>query len=289
MPTTGNDSEKTDSPRPVLAIDEVNYLGEAIALVVAKDSYAAEDAAELVLVDYEPLEAVEDLEKALKPNAARTHDYLSNNIAYHSKYESGDVDKVFEEADEKIALEITNQRVAPLPMEPRGVVASYDVGARSLTVWLSTQDPHGARSLIADTLELPENKVRVIAPDVGGGFGAKAALYPEEIAVAYASMRLGRSIKWVETRSENLLSMTHGRGQKQYVEAAVSRDGLVRGLKIKIVSDCGAYNTSTGWSNPSSTMQLAPGQYDLSAFRFGSASRFHQQGSAGFLQGRGSS
>ena len=267
MPTTGNDSEKTDSPRPVLAIDEVNYLGEAIALVVAKDLYAAEDAAELVMVDYEPLEAVEDLEKALKPNAARTHDYLSNNIAYHSKYESGDVDKVFEEADEKISLEITNQRVAPLPMEPRGVVASFDVGARSLTVWLSTQDPHGARSLIADTLDLPENKVRVIAPDVGGGFGAKAALYPEEIVVAYASMRLGRSIKWVETRSENLLSMTHGRGQKQYIEAAVSRDGLVRGLKIKIVSDCGAYNTSTGWSNPSSTMQLAPGQYDLAAFR----------------------
>jgi len=267
MPTTGNDSEKTDTPRPVLAIDEVNYLGEAIALVVAKDPYTAEDAAELVQIDYEPLEAVEDPEKALEPNATKIHDYLSSNIAYHSKYESGDVDKVFEEADHKIALQIVNQRVAPLPMEPRGVVANYDIGSRSLTVWMSTQDPHGARSQIADILELPENKVRVIAPDVGGGFGAKAALYPEEIVVAYASITLGRPVKWVETRSENLLSMTHGRGQKQYIEAAVSRDGLLRGLKIKIVSDCGAYNTSTGWSNPASTMQLAPGQYDLAAFR----------------------
>jgi len=267
MPTTGNDSEKTDTPRPVLAIDEVNYLGEAIALVVAKDPYTAEDAAELVQIDYEPLEAVEDPEKALEPSATKIHDYLSSNIAYHSKYESGDVDKVFEEADHKIALQIVNQRVAPLPMEPRGVVANYDIGSRSLTVWMSTQDPHGARSQIADILELPENKVRVIAPDVGGGFGAKAALYPEEIVVAYASITLGRPVKWVETRSENLLSMTHGRGQKQYIEAAVSRDGLLRGLKIKIVSDCGAYNTSTGWSNPASTMQLAPGQYDLAAFR----------------------
>jgi len=267
MPTTGNDSEKTDSPRPILAIDEVNYLGEAIALIVAKDPYTAEDAAELVQVDYEPLEAVEDFEKALEPDAARTHDYLKSNIAYHSKYESGDVDKVFEEADEKIALEIINQRIAPLPMEPRGVVASYDPGSKSLTIWLSTQDPHGVRSQVADILSIPENRVRVIAPDVGGGFGAKAALYPEELAVAYASMTLARPIKWVETRSENLLSMTHARGQKQYIEAAVSRDGLLRGLKIKIVSDCGAYNTSTGWANPSSTMQLAPGQYALTAFR----------------------
>ncbi len=267
MPTTGNDGEKKDSPRPVLAFDEANYLGEAIALVVAQNQYAAEDAAELVQVNCEPLEVVEDFEKALEPISPRTHDYLPDNIAYHSKYEMGEVDKVFDQADQTISLRITNQRIAPLPMEPRGVVASYDVGYNSLTVWLSTQDPHGVRSLIADTLGLPENKVRVIAPDVGGGFGAKASLYPEEIAVASASMVLRRPVKWIETRSENLLSMTHGRGQNQYIEAAVSRDGRVNGLKIRIVSDCGAYNTSTGWMNPLSTMQLAPGQYDLLAFR----------------------
>jgi len=267
MPTAGNDSEKRDSPRPVLALDEVNYLGEMIALVVAKNQYAAEDASELVQVDYEPLDVVEDLEKAMEPNAPRTHDYLPDNIAYHSKYEMGEVDRVFEQADQKISLRITNQRVAPLPMEPRGVAASYDIGNNALTVWLSTQDPHGVRSLIADILGLPENKVRVIAPDVGGGFGAKAALYPEEIAVAYASMVLHKPVKWIETRSENLLSMTHGRGQDQYVEAAVSREGRISGLKIRIVSDCGAYNTSTGWMNPLATMQLSPGQYDLLAFR----------------------
>lgn len=267
MPTAGNDGEKKDSPRPVLAVDEANYLGEAIALVVAQNQYAAEDAAELVQIDYEPLEAIEDFERALESSATRTHDYLPDNVAYRSIYEMGDVDKVFELAGQKISLEITNQRVAPLPMEPRGVAASFDAGNNSLTVWLSTQDPHGARSLIADILGLPENKVRVIAPDVGGGFGAKASIYPEEIAVAYSSMLLGRPIKWIETRSENLLSMTHGRGQKQFVEAAISRDGRVSGLKIKIVSDCGAYNTSTGWMNPLSTMQLAPGQYDISAFR----------------------
>ena len=267
MPTAGNDAEKKDSPRPVLAVHEVNYVGEAVAVVIAEDAYAAEDILELIEVEYEPLPAVTGMDEALKPGSARVHDYLPDNLAYHTMNRYGDVERVFGEADEIVRLKLTNQRIAAIPLESRGVLASYDSGTQVVTVRLSTQDPHGIRLTLAQTLKLPETRVHVIAPDVGGGFGAKFSSYPEEMVVAYASMVADRPVRWIESRRENLLSMTHARGQEQYVEAAVRRrDGRLLGLKVKIVSDGGAYNTASGWSNPYWTAMIAPGCYDVQAY-----------------------
>ncbi len=268
LPTAGDDSEKKDSPRPALPTDEVNYVGEAVLAIIAENPNAARDAGELVEIDYEPMVAVEDIERALEPNSPKVHDYLPDNVAYHTTYERGEVNNVFEQADEVIECKFVNQRIAPLPLEPRGVIASYDAGSDALTIWISTQDPHGIRSAIADVLKMPDNKVRVIAPDVGGGFGAKSLAYPEEMVISYASTLLHRPLKWIESRSENLMSMTHGRGQKQKVRAAVSRDGKLLGLDVTIISDAGAYSTPGGWSNPYFTGLMAPNAYDLAAYRF---------------------
>lgn len=266
MPTVDEEPEKKATPRPVLASKDVNYAGEAVALLLAESRYAAEDAVELVEVEYEPLDAVHDVEAAMKGGAPKAHDYLPNNVSYHFVYENGDVEGAFKQADEVIKVELVNQRIHPLPLEPRGVIASYDSGNDELTVWLSTQDPRGLRDSIADILNLPDSKVRLIAPDVGGGFGCKAGVYPEDVAVSYACMRAGRPVKWVESRRENLLTTTHGRGQKQYAELAVRRDGRILGLKIKIISDAGAYTTGANTEIPDLTYKMGTGVYDIAAY-----------------------
>jgi carbon-monoxide dehydrogenase large subunit len=267
MPTIDDEPEKKATPRPVLAIEEVNYVGEPLAVVLAEDVYSAEDAAEMIDVRYEPLEVVEDSESALKPDSPRVHDYLENNVAYHVVHEVGDVEKAFREADEVIKVEFLNQRVAPVSLEPRGIIASHDVGNDALTIWASIQDPHGYRSSIADILNIHESRIRLIVPEVGGAFGAKIAPYPEDVAVAYASMKLKRPIKWIESRRENLLATTHGRGQKQYAEIAVKRDGRILALKVKIIADCGAYNNYSTVEIPETTYKMVPGAYDIAAYR----------------------
>jgi carbon-monoxide dehydrogenase large subunit len=267
LPTVEESEEAKSTPRPALVIDEARYQGEAIAVVIAKDPYTAEDAAELVQVEYEPLPVVLDVEEAMKPTSPKAHSYVKDNIAYHSVYEAGDIETAFKNADRVITLELVNQRVAPVPLEPRGVLASYDSGSQILTVWVSSQDPHGLRDAIADILGLPQSRVRVIAPDVGGAFGSKISVYPEDVVVCYAAIKLGRPVKWVEKRRENLLTTTHGRGQKQHIEVAVKKDGRILGLKIKIISDSGAYNTPGALDNPTMTTLMAPGVYDIKAYR----------------------
>ena len=267
MPTVEDEPETIATPRPVLASKEVNYAGEAVALLLAESKYAAEDAVELVEVEYEPLEPVHDLEAAMKAESAKVHDYAPSNVSYHFVYESGDVEGAFRQADEVVKVDLVNQRIHPLPLEPRGVIASYDPGNDLLTIWLSTQDPHGMRDSIADVLNVPASKVRLIAPDVGGGFGCKGSMYPEDVAVSYASMHVGRPVKWVESRRENLLTTIHGRGQKQHAELAVRRDGRILGLKIKIVSDAGAYTTGLNVEIPKLTYKMGTGVYDIAAYR----------------------
>jgi aerobic carbon-monoxide dehydrogenase large subunit len=244
-----------------LAAGVVSYVGEAVAVVVAEDAYSAEDGAELVSVEYDSLPAVMDPEAALKEGSPKVHGYLPNNVGAHVSFEAGNVSKAFKNADDVIKVKLYNQRLSPTPMEPRGTVAQFDEGAGSLTVYLSTQDPHGARDELAEILSMKPDEVRVIAPDVGGGFGGKAGVYPEDPVVCFAARALRRPVKWAETRRENLLTMKHGRGQVQFVELAMSRDGRIRGLKVRLIVDGGAYGAQGEMADI--TLKMGPGVYDI--------------------------
>ena len=244
-----------------LAAETVNYVGEAVAVVIAEDAYSAEDGAELVSVEYDSLPAVIDPEAALKPGSPKVHDYLADNVASRTSFSAGDVEKAFKRADDVIKVKLYNQRLSPTPMEPRGIVAQFDEGTGSLTVFLSTQDPHGARDELAELLSMEPESVRVVAPDVGGAFGGKAGIYPEDPVVSFAARSLRRPVKWVETRRENLLTMKHGRGQVQFAELAMSRDGRIRGLKVRIIVEGGAYGGEGEMA--SITLRMVPGVYDI--------------------------
>jgi aerobic carbon-monoxide dehydrogenase large subunit len=244
-----------------LAAEKVNYVGEALAVVIAEDAYSAEDGAELVSVEYDSLPAVIDPEAALKPGSPKVHDYLPDNVSSRTTSSAGDVEKAFKRADDVIKVKLYNQRLSPTPMEPRGIVAQFDEGTGSLTVFLSTQDPHGARDELAELLSMKPESVRVVAPDVGGAFGGKAGIYPEDPVISFAARSLRRPVKWVETRRENLLTMKHGRGQVQFAELAMSRDGRIRGLKVRIIVEGGAYGGEGEMA--SITLGMVPGVYDI--------------------------
>ena len=261
-------SEKLQSPpRPALAVSSVKYVGQPVALLVGSDPFIAEDALDLIEVDYEPFPAVVDPEAAMEPNSPKVHQELRDNIAYHATLEGGDLETAFAKADHIFHFTLANQRVAAAALEPRGVVANYNPGEETLTVWTSTQAPYDVRTELAKLLNLPENRVRVIAPDVGGGFGSKISLYPEEALVAFASVKLQKPVKWIESRRENFLATSHGRGQKHYVEVAVMEDGRILALKTRITADIGAYNTWETPYVPEMTLKMLVGCYNLEAYR----------------------
>jgi aerobic carbon-monoxide dehydrogenase large subunit len=252
--------------RPVLANDEVCFVGEPIVFVVADTRYQAEDALENIKVDFEPLPVIIDPEFALKDESPKSHSGMKTNLAVVDTVTVGDVDSAFSKAAKVVKLDLLNQRLSPAPMEPRSVIANFDSGTQMLNVWISTQGPFQTRSDLAKFFDFPENRVRVYAPDVGGGFGAKVSLYPEDVLVSWASVTIGKPIKWIETRTENFLSMTHGRGQLQHVELASTDNGRILGLKVRIVGDSGAYLTG-GSSDATFTLRMCPGQYMIPAYK----------------------
>src|SRR2546428_2862094 len=286
MQRVGEWGDTTPPDSPVFPVKKVKFAGEAVAPAVADDVYSAEDAAELVQVEYEALPAVVDMERAASPDSPKVHEYLDDNIGYRSTKSSGDVVKAFREADHIIKLQQEFPRLSAVPMEPRNVIASYEEASGFLTVWLSTQAPHQAREDIAGILRLPETKVRVIAPDMGGGFGQKGEVFPEYAAVCFAAMKLGRPVKWVETRGENLTASSHGRGQKQFIEAAVRKDGRILGLKAKIICNGGAYS-DWAFSMPDITIGMAPGVYDIPAFKAEAVTVFTNEPPIGAYRGAG--
>jgi carbon-monoxide dehydrogenase large subunit len=227
--------------RPVLAAEKVRFVGEPVAILVATDRYLARDAADLVEVDYDPLPAVVDPEKAIEKSSPLLYDQFKDNIAYRWELEGGDVKKAFKQADRVVKQRMVNQRLIPVAMEPRGVVADYKPGEKQLTVWSSTQIPHLLRTQIAGMLGVPEFSVRVITPEVGGAFGSKLNVYAEEALVAYLAMKLNKPVKWIESRRENFQSTIHGRDQINYFELAVKSDGSLLGLRARILADIGAY------------------------------------------------
>ena len=255
------------APRPVLALDRVRFVGEGVAVVVASDAYAARDALDLIEVDYEPLTPVVDPEKAMEKGAPVLHEGNEDNIAYRWELEGGDVKAAFEKADKIIKQRIINQRLIPAAMETRGVVAEYKPGERQLTVWSSTQIPHLLRTQIAAMLDVPEHSVRVITPEVGGGFGSKLNVYPEEALVGYLAMRVGKPVKWIESRRENFQTAIHGRDQIDDVEVAVKRDGTILGLRLHVIADLGAYYQLLTPLIPTLTGLMASGCYKIPAIR----------------------
>jgi carbon-monoxide dehydrogenase large subunit len=195
----------------------------------------------MIEVDYESQPAVMDLEKAVEGGSPLVHEDLGTNLCVEISGRAGDPDRAFREADGVVAARLVQPRLIPSPLETRAVVASYERGTRNMTLWLSTQAPHLERSSVVDVLGFPENKLRVIAVDVGGGFGCKIDTYPETILAAYLSMQLARPVKWVEDCQEHFLCTSHGRGEVQYVEAAYRRDGTLSGLRLRYYTDLGAY------------------------------------------------
>jgi carbon-monoxide dehydrogenase large subunit len=232
--------------RKPLAEDKVRFFGDPVAVVIAEDRYTARDARDLIEVDYEPLPAAIDVEKAMQPDAPLLYEQFGTNVAFSMHPSTEDIDKVFEQtkADGGVVVKerIVNQRLAPVPIETRGVVAEYHKALKTLTIWSSSQIPHLLRNILAATVGLPQHQVRVIVPEVGGGFGCKLNVYPEEIVAAFASMKIGHPVKWIEDRSENLAATIHGRDQVDYVEVAATKDGKVTGLKVHGISDLGAYS-----------------------------------------------
>jgi carbon-monoxide dehydrogenase large subunit len=223
-----------------LAKTEACFQGDPVAVVVAETRYGASDAAQLVQVDWEPLPAVMDLEKALEADSPKAHEGAADNKAWDLTY-SPTADEAFGEAEVVVKERILQQRLAPTPMEPRCVMAEWHSTDRTLTIWMSSQNPHFIRLFIGGAMGVPENRCRVISPDVGGGFGSKISPYPEDYLVPAAAKLLGRPVKWVETRTENLQTTTHGRGQIFDVELAGKKDGTLLGLKVTQYLDTGGY------------------------------------------------
>jgi aerobic carbon-monoxide dehydrogenase large subunit len=229
-------------PHHLLAVDRVRYVGEPVAVVVATDRYKARDAADAIEIDAEPLDAAVDVEKAAEAGAPVLHEELGDNIAFRNVGgQAEEVDKALRSADHVIKLRIEQQRLVPMAMEPRATVADWNPSSKELTVWTSTQIPHLLRTQLAEGFRLPESRVRVVAPEVGGGFGAKLNCYREEMLVPYLAMQLGRPVKWNQSRREDFSATIHGRGQVEYVEAAVKKDGTVTAMKMKYFVDLGAY------------------------------------------------
>jgi carbon-monoxide dehydrogenase large subunit len=225
---------------PALALDAVRYVGDAVAAVVATDPYLARDAVDAIEVEYEALPAVVDQELALQPGAPLVHEALGTNLAFHWAI-GGDVEPALRQADRVVKLRLRNQRLIPNSIETRGVIAQPDAGTGDLTIWTSTQIPHLVRLLLSLTLGVPEHKLRVIAPDVGGGFGSKLYLYAEEMVVAAAARLLGAPVKWIEERGEAYRATIHGRDHIQDAELGVMQDGRIVGLRVHSYANVGAY------------------------------------------------
>ena len=249
-----------------IAVDRVRYAGDPVAVVIAESPYIAEDAVEMVSVKYEPLEPVLDMEKAESQSAPLIYEDVPSNRAFLWKLDTGNVDETFRNADLVVKQRIVNQRLQPASMETRGALAEYNSGTGITTVWMTTQNPHVHRFLLSLVLGIPEHRLRVIAPDVGGGFGSKISCYGPEAVVCYLSKLYGRPVKWNETRRENFLATTHGRDHIQYVEMAARKDGTVLGIRAKVYANMGAWLSTAAPGVPTILFGLIlPGQYRIKA------------------------
>jgi aerobic carbon-monoxide dehydrogenase large subunit len=270
----------------VLASDHVTFVGHPIAAVVATDKYAARDAIDLIMIDYEELPVVVDVEEAAKGGPLVYEEY-GDNIAYKLTSGEGDIEAALAASDHVIKQRIVHQRLIPIAMEPRGVLARYYPGEKELTIWTSTQIPHLARTQLAIMLGVPENKVRVIAPEVGGAFGSKLNVYAEEGLVAWISMQLSKPVKWIEGRRENMQATIHGRGQTGYIEVGCKNDGTITGLRYNVFADMGAYLQLLTPAIPTLTGLMLSGCYKIPAIQMNVTAVFTNKMSTDAYRGAG--
>jgi carbon-monoxide dehydrogenase large subunit len=253
---------------PAICHDEVKYAGDVVAIVLANDKYVAVDALDLIDVDYEHLDAVVDMAEALKPGSPLVHADMGTNECYVAKMPCGDYDAAKAKADVVVKRRFINQRLIPNTMEPRAVVAAPMGMSDEITIWSATQIPHVLRVLLALLTGIPENSIRVVAPDVGGGFGAKLQINREEVLALVLAKKTGRPIKWTETRSEHMVATHHGRDQIQDIELAVTRDGQILGMKVDLLADMGAYLQIITPGTPLLGMFMYSGIYKMEALDF---------------------
>lgn len=252
--------------QPMLAHDKARHVGEAIAIIVADSRYAAEDAAELVAVDFEPLPAVVDSEAALKGDSPVLHDQYKTNLVGEFLVRKGDADAVLAGAKRKLRRRFHHHRYAAIPMECRGVVSAYDQRTDSVTIWSSTQVVHWVRKEASAALALPEARVRCVALDVGGGFGVKGHVYPEDLLIPFVARTIGQPVKWIEDRHEHLMCSCHSRDQVHEVEIAFDDDGRILAYRDEFIVDCGAWNP-IGSGIAYNTAVHLPGPYKIENFQ----------------------
>ncbi|MBI2764722.1 MAG: molybdopterin-dependent oxidoreductase [Chloroflexi bacterium] len=264
-------------PHHAITPDVVRFQGEPYAVVIATDRYIARDAADAIVAEIEPLPVLVDPEAAMQPGAPQIHEGFANNVAIFIPAGTGvdqaagtvnnaAIEAAFAQADVVISQRMINHRLAPTPIEPRGIVAHWEPGKEALTIWASTQSAHLFKGFIAGLLGLGEDQVRVIAPEVGGGFGAKL-IYGEDYAISAISRMLGQPVKWIEDRSEAFMTTSHGRGILGYIDIAARRDGKVLGVKARLIADIGAYETLFTAAIPTLTNGMLSGVYDIPAIR----------------------
>ena len=254
---------------PPLAVDKVRFVGEAVAVVVADSRYIAEDAVEQIRVEYDPLEALSDVEQARTDTTVLLHEEAGSNVLLSRRFTDGDVDAAMESASVRVRERFRFHRHAAVCMENRGCVAEYSAGSASLTLRSTTQCPGLLRDALAELLDMPEHSIRVVAADVGGGFGAKSSLYPEELTLCALAKRLGRPVKWISDRREDLMTSTQAWDEIVDAELAVQQDGTIVGLRAEVVSDIGAYSIYpwTSTVEPVQTVSFLPGPYRIPHYR----------------------
>ena len=268
---------KKPERRP-LAVGRVRYVGDPVAVVLAENLYVAQDARDLVEVEYNPLPAVSDPEAALasdanhrkgphptQPPTPLLYDEFGSNVAFHSRSGGGDIQAAFANADHTVRLRVVNQRLAPNSMEPRACLFDFDPASGQFSAWLSSQAIYRARDILSNFLGIERSRIHVYNAEVGGGFGSKTMFVGEEIIAATLAVKYGRPVKWIESRSENLQAQTQGRGQVNYIEAAFQNDGRLLGLKVRTIADLGAFLMPTTVMVPNSTPYLLNGPYQIKA------------------------
>jgi carbon-monoxide dehydrogenase large subunit len=263
LPCVHSIDDLKEPPHPAIAMNEVNYAGDAVAVVIAETAAQAEDAARAVEVDYDPLPVVTDVVAAAGDDVDLVHEGLGTNVAFTAVTDVGDAAAAFAGAPIVVRERVVNQRQLPIAMEPRAVVADYDRGHDKLTVWTTTQVPHFVRLLVAALCGHPEHKVRVIAPEVGGGFGSKLNFYAEEALLPYLAKKLGRPLKWTARRSEDIVATIHGRDQICDLQVAADDDGKLRAIRATLYQDLGAYLQLLTPGIPRLTVGMMPGCYTL--------------------------
>lgn len=246
-----------------LCHDRVRFVGEAVAAVVAEDRYVANEALELIDVDYEELAIVADRDRAMQPDSPLVEPQWGDNLLASRSIVLGDPERAFADAAHVVTGTVTSARISGTPLEPRGVIAAYDPYQKFLTAWISTQAPHPLRFYLAQSLRLPEGQVRVVQPDVGGGFGLKMPGAQEDTLVCYASLKLRRPVKWIESRAEHLTVSGHSRDTRFEYEAAYEPDGQITAIRLRVVADIGAPSAYNGWGMTFVTWYCLPGPYKI--------------------------